>query len=57
MIITAMTRAQSGVAFEIAGFGKENGWDALRAYLTKKSVIVRTAAGHDDWFKGSARYG
>lgn len=40
-----------------SGFGKENGWDALRAYLTKKSVIVRTAAGHDDWFKGSARYG
>ena len=40
-----------------SGFGKENGWDALRAYLTKKSVIVRTAAGHDDWFKGSSRYG
>ena len=40
-----------------SGFGKENGWDALRAYLTKKSVIVRTAAGHDDWFKGAGRYG
>jgi acyl-CoA reductase-like NAD-dependent aldehyde dehydrogenase len=40
-----------------SGFGKENGWDALRAYLTKKSVIVRTAPGHDDWFKGSNRYG
>ena len=40
-----------------SGFGKENGWDALRAYLTKKSVIVRTAAGHDDWFKGVGRYG
>jgi acyl-CoA reductase-like NAD-dependent aldehyde dehydrogenase len=40
-----------------SGFGKENGWDALKAYMTKKSVIVRTAAGHDDWFSGSNRYG
>ena len=40
-----------------SGFGKENGWDALRAYLTKKSVIVRTQPGHDDWFMGGHRYG
>lgn len=40
-----------------SGFGKENGWDALKAYLTKKSVVVRTEPGYDDWFKGSARYG
>ena len=40
-----------------SGFGKENGWDALKAYMTKKSVVVRTAPGHDDWFAGSARYG
>jgi acyl-CoA reductase-like NAD-dependent aldehyde dehydrogenase len=40
-----------------SGFGKENGWDALKSYMTKKSVIVRTAPGHDDWFAGSARYG
>ena len=40
-----------------SGFGKENGWDALKAYMTKKSVIVRTAGGHDDWFAGSNRYG
>jgi len=40
-----------------SGFGKENGWDALKAYMTKKSVIVRTVAGHDDWFAGSNRYG
>jgi acyl-CoA reductase-like NAD-dependent aldehyde dehydrogenase len=40
-----------------SGFGKENGWDALRAYLTKKSIVIRTAVGHDDWFKGSGRYG
>jgi acyl-CoA reductase-like NAD-dependent aldehyde dehydrogenase len=40
-----------------SGFGKENGWDALRSYMTKKSVIVRTVEGHDDWFAGSKRYG
>ena len=40
-----------------SGFGKENGWDALKAYMTKKSVIIRTELGHDDWFGGSARYG
>ena len=40
-----------------SGFGKENGWDALKAYMTKKSIIVRTAPGHDDWFAGSNRYG
>jgi acyl-CoA reductase-like NAD-dependent aldehyde dehydrogenase len=40
-----------------SGFGKENGWDALKAYLTKKSVVVRTEAGYDDWFMGSQRYG
>jgi acyl-CoA reductase-like NAD-dependent aldehyde dehydrogenase len=40
-----------------SGFGKENGWDALKAYLVKKSVVVRTEPGYDDWLKGSARYG
>ena len=40
-----------------SGFGKENGWDALKGYLVKKSVVVRTEPGYDDWFKGSARYG
>ncbi|MBT5001451.1 MAG: aldehyde dehydrogenase family protein [Tateyamaria sp.] len=40
-----------------SGFGKENGWDALKAYTTKKSVVVRTAPGYDDWFAGSTRYG
>ena len=40
-----------------SGFGKENGWDALKAYMSKKSVIVRTSPGHDDWFAGSNRYG
>lgn len=40
-----------------SGFGKENGWDALKAYLTKKSVVVRTEPGYDDWFKGSERLG
>lgn len=40
-----------------SGFGKENGWDALKAYLTKKSVVVRTETGYDDWFLGGQRYG
>lgn len=40
-----------------SGFGKENGWDAIKAYLTKKSVVVRTEPSYDDWFKGSERLG
>jgi acyl-CoA reductase-like NAD-dependent aldehyde dehydrogenase len=40
-----------------SGYGKENGWDALRGYLRKKSVVVRTNPGFDDWFAGGARYG
>ena len=40
-----------------SGFGKENGWDALRAYLTKKSIVIRTKEGYDDWFKDGQRYG
>jgi len=40
-----------------SGYGKENGWDALRSYLTKSSVVVRTAERFDDWFAGGARYG
>jgi len=40
-----------------SGYGKENGWDALKSYLKKKSVIVRTNAGFDDWFAGGSRYG
>ncbi len=40
-----------------SGYGKENGWDALKSYLRKKSVVVRTAPGFDDWFAGGGRYG
>jgi acyl-CoA reductase-like NAD-dependent aldehyde dehydrogenase len=40
-----------------SGYGKENGWDALTGYLRKRSVVVRTNAGFDDWFAGGARYG
>lgn len=40
-----------------SGYGKENGWDALRSYMKKKSVIVRTNPTFDDWFAGGARYG
>jgi acyl-CoA reductase-like NAD-dependent aldehyde dehydrogenase len=40
-----------------SGYGKENGWDALKSYLKKRSVIVRTRPGFDDWFAGGSRYG
>jgi acyl-CoA reductase-like NAD-dependent aldehyde dehydrogenase len=40
-----------------SGYGKENGWDALRSYLRKRSVVVRTSPAFDDWFAGGARYG
>jgi acyl-CoA reductase-like NAD-dependent aldehyde dehydrogenase len=40
-----------------SGYGKENGWDALRSYTKKKSVVVRTNPAFDDWFAGGARYG
>lgn len=40
-----------------SGYGKENGWDALKSYLRKKSVVVRTNPRFDDWFAGGARYG
>jgi acyl-CoA reductase-like NAD-dependent aldehyde dehydrogenase len=40
-----------------SGYGKENGWDALKSYMRKKSVVVRTAPSFDDWFAGGARYG
>lgn len=40
-----------------SGYGKENGWDALKSYLRKKSVVVRTTPSFDDWFVGGGRYG
>ncbi len=40
-----------------SGYGKENGWDALKSYLKKKSVVVRTSPAFDDWFAGGGRYG
>lgn len=40
-----------------SGYGKENGWDALKSYLRKKSVVVRTNPRFDDWFAGGVRYG
>ncbi|MBU0584418.1 MAG: aldehyde dehydrogenase family protein [Alphaproteobacteria bacterium] len=40
-----------------SGYGKENGWDALKSYLIKGSVIVRTQEGFADWFAGGDRYG
>ncbi len=43
--------------FGESGHGKENGWDALRARMRKRSVILRTAPNFDDWFAGGSRYG
>jgi len=40
-----------------SGYGKENGWDALKSYMKKKSVVVRTQPAFDDWFAGGGRYG
>jgi acyl-CoA reductase-like NAD-dependent aldehyde dehydrogenase len=43
--------------YGMSGYGKENGWDALKSYLTKSSVVVRTEAQFSDWFAGGHRYG
>jgi acyl-CoA reductase-like NAD-dependent aldehyde dehydrogenase len=40
-----------------SGYGKENGWDALRGYLRKRQVMIRTNLAFDDWFAGGTRYG
>ena len=38
--------------FGDSGYGKENGWDALKSYLVKRNIVVRTAPSFDDWFGG-----
>ncbi|MGE0714899.1 MAG: aldehyde dehydrogenase family protein [Alphaproteobacteria bacterium] len=43
--------------FGESGYGKENGWDALRSYMRKRSIVIRTAPTFDDWFAGGQRYG
>jgi acyl-CoA reductase-like NAD-dependent aldehyde dehydrogenase len=43
--------------WDSSGYGKENGWDALRSYLKKRSIVVRTTAAFEDWFAGGVRYG
>jgi len=40
-----------------SGYGHENGWDALKSYMVKGSVTIRTAPGFSDWFAGGKRYG
>ncbi len=40
-----------------SGYGHENGWDALKSYLIKGSVTLRTAQEFGDWFAGGKRYG
>ena len=43
--------------FGDSGYGKENGWDALKSYSRKRNVMIRTSEGFDDWFAGGQRYG
>jgi len=43
--------------YESSGYGKENGWDALKSYMNKGSIVVRTQEHFDDWFGGGKRYG
>ena len=43
--------------FGASGYGKENGWAALKEHMRKRSVIIRTAPRFDDWFGGGSRYG
>jgi acyl-CoA reductase-like NAD-dependent aldehyde dehydrogenase len=45
--------------FGQSGYGKENGWDALREYMRKQSVVVRLSEGFSDWYGAGEdkRYG
>jgi acyl-CoA reductase-like NAD-dependent aldehyde dehydrogenase len=45
--------------FGESGYGKENGWDALREYMRKQSVVVRLSDGFPDWYGAGEgrRYG
>lgn len=43
--------------YDESGYGKENGWDALKSRMRKRSIIVRTQPRFDDWFGGGSRYG
>jgi acyl-CoA reductase-like NAD-dependent aldehyde dehydrogenase len=43
--------------FGMSGYGKENGWQALRAYCKEQSVVVRLGDNFPDWYAGQTRYG
>lgn len=43
--------------FGMSGYGKENGWQALRAYCKEQSVVVRLGDSFPDWYAGEGRYG
>lgn len=43
--------------FGMSGYGKENGWHALRAYGKEQNVVVRLAPGFGDWYGDGSRYG
>jgi acyl-CoA reductase-like NAD-dependent aldehyde dehydrogenase len=43
--------------FGSSGYGKENGWHALRSYCKEQNVVVRLGADFPDWYGGGNRYG
>tara|TARA_R110002050_G_scaffold163154_4_gene293100 strand:- start:3163 stop:4674 length:1512 start_codon:yes stop_codon:yes gene_type:complete len=43
--------------FGASGYGKENGWAALRSYMKEQNVVVRLDPGFPDWYGDETRYG
>ena len=42
-----------------SGYGKENGWEALRDYTQRQSAVLRLSDDFPDWYAhgGGKRYG
>jgi acyl-CoA reductase-like NAD-dependent aldehyde dehydrogenase len=43
--------------FGASGYGKENGWAALRSYMKEQNVVVRLDPDFPDWYREGTRYG
>src|SRR5690606_20751543 len=43
--------------FGASGYGKENGWAALRSYMKEQNVVVRLDPDFPDWYGDGTRYG
>jgi acyl-CoA reductase-like NAD-dependent aldehyde dehydrogenase len=43
--------------FGASGYGKENGWAALRSYMKEQNVVVRLDRDFPDWYRDATRYG